>query len=611
LSRLRSLASAFTLAAGLLAPTMAAFGAAPPPVPALPDTQRQTSYSITASTCACAVGFQLFGDSTDVANWLEVFVNGVQQVGNWTISSPTGPLSTIPRPITDAVLTFAAVQTGTVQIVGARRPRRVSQFSENQGVSARNLNQALTDIVAQNRETWDKINDVTGRGVYARPGETLALLPVLASRANMGACFDSAGNLTSCVAASSGTFIAGAGIQFTGTNPTTISLIPNALAPNSQTGNYTIQNSDCGLTVVATNGPNTLTLPGAGSVPLGCEVAVKNGDTTRAKILSGFPADIIGSKLWPLQAAKVKSNGSAWLTTANPGRWKVPNNTTVFMDAINGNDTNDCLAAGAGNACQTFNQVLRINLHDYFDLTGLTNFSSGNLTGTANLNVQLADNETSAGACTTCYAGAHLAFSAVGFEGRAAIVIRGDVSNPQNTIIADSVLPAGIDVYGGGIFIELDSVQVGQSSCGSTPKNLAGVTSNDHAMVRLERNVVLGCANGAQLQAATQGYIAADNGFSIVGGGQFFATAADGGVVAITNQIVTCGGSPAYSAQTLAATRMGLINAQNVTWSGCGSVTGTRYSATELSLITTATGSPNTTIPGNANGSATTGSQVD
>lgn len=213
---------AFALIAGL----SPAFAQAPPPVPALPDAERRTSYSISGSTCACAVGFQLYGDGTDYANWLEVFVNGarITQSGNWTITSPTGSdLSRLPRPITDAVLTFTAAQTGTVQIVGARRPRRTSQFSESRGVAARDLNQVLTDIIAQNRENWDKTNDVTGRAVLARPGETLALLPALASRANMGACFDSNGNLTSCVAAASSTFAAGTGVTFTGTNPTTIS----------------------------------------------------------------------------------------------------------------------------------------------------------------------------------------------------------------------------------------------------------------------------------------------------------------------------------------------------------------------------------------------------
>lgn len=222
MSLLRRLILAFTLMAGL-AP---AFAQVSPPVPALPDTERRTSYTISNSTCACAVGFQLYGDSTDYANWIEVWINGVMmtQAGNWTLSSPTGAdLSRLPRPITNAVLTFVNPQTGTVQIVGARRPRRTSQFSESRGVAARDLNQVLSDLTAQNRETWDKTNDITGRVPRVPPGETLAMLPVLASRANQGACFDNLGNLTSCVAVASSTFIAGNGISFTGTNPTTIS----------------------------------------------------------------------------------------------------------------------------------------------------------------------------------------------------------------------------------------------------------------------------------------------------------------------------------------------------------------------------------------------------
>lgn len=213
------------LAAALLAGLAPACAQVPPPVPALPDTERRTSYIISASTCACNVGFQIFGDSTDVGNWIEVWINGtrITQSGNWNLTSPTGSIATIPRPITDAVLTFTTAQTGTVQIVGARRPRRTSQFNEGAGVPTRNFNVVLSDLTAQLRENWDKTNDVTGRAVLAPPGETLALLPALASRMNMGACFDSSGNLAPCVAAASGTFIAGSGIGFAGTNPTTIS----------------------------------------------------------------------------------------------------------------------------------------------------------------------------------------------------------------------------------------------------------------------------------------------------------------------------------------------------------------------------------------------------
>lgn len=229
MKHIRSLILAFVLSAWL-AP---AFAQAPPPVPALPDTERRTSYVISGSTCNCAIGFQLYGDSTDYANWIEVWVNGalIPQSGNWTITSATGSLGTIPRPITNAVLTFTTAQTGTVQIVGAQRPRRTSQFSESRGVAARDMNQVLSSLTAMLRENWDKTNDVTGRAVIAPPGETLAMLPKLANRLSQGACFDSSGNLVPCVSIPSSTIIAGNGITLTGVNPTTIAANLSGSAP--------------------------------------------------------------------------------------------------------------------------------------------------------------------------------------------------------------------------------------------------------------------------------------------------------------------------------------------------------------------------------------------
>src|SRR6516164_2078162 len=127
---------------GLLASAVAQ---PPPPVPALPDTQRLTVYTISASKCVCAVGFALYGDQTDVDAWIQVELNGTavlstDPVNGWILSSPTGSLSLIARPITDAIITFKNFQTATVTIIGAQRPRRLTTFNENQGVTARDLN---------------------------------------------------------------------------------------------------------------------------------------------------------------------------------------------------------------------------------------------------------------------------------------------------------------------------------------------------------------------------------------------------------------------------------------------------------------------------------------
>src|SRR5262245_17062597 len=168
--RMHKIAIGFLLALSLLAPA-AAWGQTCPAVAALPDSERRVAYAPSASTGPFSVTFAILGDGTDYGAWVEVWLNGVMltPVTDWQLTIPAGTLSTACRPITNASVTLTTAATGTLQIVGARRPRRTSQFPENAGVSARNLNQVITDLTAQNRETWDKINDVTGRSVIGLP----------------------------------------------------------------------------------------------------------------------------------------------------------------------------------------------------------------------------------------------------------------------------------------------------------------------------------------------------------------------------------------------------------------------------------------------------------
>jgi hypothetical protein len=179
-------------------------GLAQAPIPALPDSARQTSYSITSSLCTCAVGFQLYGDGTDYQNWLEVSLNGIiysntDPTFGWTLTSPSGTLSTLARPINDAIITFNSPQTGTVIIVSAQRPRRLSVFSENQGVTAHALNQVINTIFAILRDVWDKINDFDGRGIWGQPGSHFSALPGAAQCQNSLLSFGANGTTPSCV----------------------------------------------------------------------------------------------------------------------------------------------------------------------------------------------------------------------------------------------------------------------------------------------------------------------------------------------------------------------------------------------------------------------------
>jgi hypothetical protein len=276
--------------------------AVPPPVPALPDAERRTAYLASVPTSSFGVGFQLFGDSTDVANWLSVWVNSVQvpQAGNWTISSPSGPLATLPRPITDAVLTFTAAQTGTVQIVGARRPRRTSQFGENQGVPARDLNQVLSDIEAQLRELWDR----QARTAQAPAGDTLNVLPPLPGRASMGAFFDSAGNLTSGVSVAPSTLVAGNGIAFAGVGPTTI-------ASNIQAGPN--------VAITGTN-PLVISAPAGTAIPFTPQAfnASGSGSITTGTISSGSAALTLAAAIDFANGQGIRINHAGAAFTLNP-----------------------------------------------------------------------------------------------------------------------------------------------------------------------------------------------------------------------------------------------------------------------------------------------------
>jgi hypothetical protein len=281
------------LAAGLLAP-LAVVAQAPPAVPALPDTERRTSYTFTNQVSA-SVNFALYGDSTDYQNWVEVYLNGVivpynSATSGWTITSPTGSLSTIPRPITDGVMAFNTAQTGTVQIVGARRPRRASQFGENRGVAARDLNQALTDIIAQNRETWDKINDVTGRSILSQPGNTVGPLPLPAVCVSAYLGFDSTGLNPVCIAPTQGTG------NVVGASPSVIGNIPQY---SNTTGNG-LADSGVGFPIPVNKGGTNAAAAGAtaanniGALAEANNLSdVANAATARSNL--GLPTTVTGT----------------------------------------------------------------------------------------------------------------------------------------------------------------------------------------------------------------------------------------------------------------------------------------------------------------------------
>lgn len=254
------------------------FAQVPPPVPALPDTARLTTYSPSASTGPFNVNFAIFGDSTDYGNWVEVWFTAagvapvkLTAVTDYTVTSPSGSVATLARPITDAQVTLTVARTGTLQIVGARRSRRASQYGNT--VTARNLNQDLTDIVAQLREQWDFQN----RAVVGQPGEVLTALPAAASRAGAFLGFDGSGQ------------------------PALVSATPglgNVVGPGtSVVGNFALWNNTVGTLLKDGGIPGNIILLNIGT-GLGTAAGNLNLQPSAAGVIGGVLSKTCGASQW-------------------------------------------------------------------------------------------------------------------------------------------------------------------------------------------------------------------------------------------------------------------------------------------------------------------------
>lgn len=380
---------------------------------------------------------------------------------------------------------------------------------------------------------------------------------------------------------------------------------------NSQTSNYPIAPTDCSKTVQAGTGSTgqfTITLPSISGFAATCTVTIVNGDTSAGKKLSGFPTTMTASSmLWPGQSVTVEIVNGAWAAPQNPGRWKVPNGTTFYLDKVNGLDTNDCLATGAGRACQSFNGLVRVNMKDQFDFSGV----SAEPNGTAI--IQLANNATGGGGNTTtcspnCYSLLHLATSFVGWEGSASLVIQGNAGDPSLTVVEDST-GSNIGAYG-FIGLALQNFQVHPGgACGTQ----IGIESSLQASVKLLGGMILGCTTSSQMNANRHGRIAANAGTISVGGnGQQLAIVSENSAIDLSSATVSFLANTTYSAQTLNVGMQSLININPTTWTlNAHTITGQRWFATQGSVISTGTGTPNSTIPGNSNGTGASGAVTD
>lgn len=399
---------------------------------------------------------------------------------------------------------------------------------------------------------------------------------------------------TVCAGPASG----GAGLP--GFRATVAADMPAGVATNalhSVTSNYSIATTDCGKTIQAGTGSTgffTITVPSVTGFDSACVVVVTNGDTARAKGIAGISLGngsntCGGSCLWPKQTTTLRIVNGAW-TATNPGRWLIPNNTTCYVDAINGNDSNDCLAPGAGSAVQSIFTAINKIAYDQWD----------RLSGSApQVTIQLADNGGCAG---TPYAGMHISGNGVNPSGNAALVIQGNAVTPTNVCVKDASAPA-LAVFDGA-FVEIKNFAL------AAVAGQAIISQAPYTTIRNEGGIVFSGSGGTgqdifQQNGAT---FINDGGYTIAGASAFHLLQSGvGSSYAFSSaQTVTCTTSPAYT-DFVATQGQSTSLWNNVTFSGCGSVTGPRYNVSGLGLIVL----EGVTLPGNAAGSVTAGGNLD
>lgn len=149
---------------------------------------------------------------------------------------------------------------------------------------------------------------------------------------------------------------------------------------NAKTGAYAAVSGDCGKTITLGGSAfYTLTVGAASGFPATCVIDIANVDPLPASGGRGKTMAINGitfplQSLYPSMSFTIKKENNAWVMFGLPNRWKTPAGALITLntDFVNGNDDNDGLAIGAGNALKTVEAALGIAASS-FDLTSTNN----------------------------------------------------------------------------------------------------------------------------------------------------------------------------------------------------------------------------------------------
>ncbi len=355
------------------------------------------------------------------------------------------------------------------------------------------------------------------------------------------------------------------------------------------TANDTILSTDCYKTLqlgTGSTGQFTETIPAVSGFPTNCVVTVVNDDTTRGKLLTG-----LGSKLppvlYPRQSFTIKIVNGVWNVTTQPGRWQIPGQITLFVDPA-GNDANDCLAAGAANACLTVQGALTAagqGIDELFVGSGIT--------------VQLA-----CGTYTSTGDMAHYSGRQVGAQGGAAITILGCDGNAEDTLL--SATGGGVFSINTGAIVTIKNLAVATSSTGDC------ISASDLTKVYISNISFHSCA-GSHMTASYSSVIQVDANIIIAGDA---VAGAHANIQSNSNFIFNIGGTTTFTANATFGTAFVVAQSGTVTYVatftlGGHTATGPRFDTLQNGVIVTGSNGNLTYYPGSSAGLFASGGQYD
>jgi hypothetical protein len=339
----------------------------------------------------------------------------------------------------------------------------------------------------------------------------------------------------------------------------------------AKTASYTVANQDKNSTI-ALGGASffTLTFGAAAGYDANFAVLVLNEDTGRGKTiaLTGGPTFI----LWPLQSIIVFNQSNTWQALGR-GPWTLTANANFVVDPVNGLDSNDGLAVGAGNAWKTLQGAYN-NIVANLYTGGLTTsvFSVGG-TDTGGLLINSP------------------------WNGGGTLQFIGNTAAPDNCKITTSghcvnincAMPGSLGIEG----FQLSSTGSGYCILHSGAGQV-NVGLNDYGAAG-DATVFHMCANasGASINVVAN--------YQVTGGATAHFAAIAGGIIRCNSVTCTFNTNPTAFTEFAYATEEGIIQSTGMTRTNKANVTGSRYSANTNSIIDTF-GSGAAYFPGNAAG---------